>query len=181
MDNNELLSQIASIIEKQTERIQNQMDERFAEQNEHIEKRFVEQDERIEKRFAEQDERIEKRFAEQDERIEKRFAEQDERIEKHFAEQDERINHLEEHVRQIDETLKAQRMELVDMMERQTQKLSILIENSITKRLDALYDARDISLEKDKELEGRIQTLETQMDNVQTRVTVLEAKANSAT
>lgn len=152
MDNNELLSQIKSLMAEQTEQLQKQMEERFAEQDQRIEKRFTEQDQRIEKRFAEQDLRIER---------------------------------LEKHVQQIDEKMEAQRKEqrreLIDMMETQTQKLSIIIENGISKRIDALFDARDISLAKDKELEDRTQTLEKKVDDVQNRVTVLESKIASAT
>ena len=152
MDNNELLSQIKSLMAEQTEQLQKQMDERFAEQ---------------------------------DQRIERRFAEQDQRIEKRFTEQDLRIERLEKHVQQIDEKMEAQRKEqrreLIDMMETQTQKLSIIIENGISKRIDALFDARDISLAKDKELEDRTQALEKKVDDVQNRVTVLEGKTASAT
>ena len=130
MDNNELLSQISTIMETQIGRLQKQMDERFAEQNQRIER-------------------------------------------------------LEKHVQQIDEKMEAQRKEqrreLIDMMETQTQKLSIIIENGISKRIDALFDARDISLAKDKELEDRTQTLEKKVDDVQNRVTVLEGKTASAT
>ena len=130
MDNNELLSQISTIMETQIGRLQKQMDERFAEQNQRIER-------------------------------------------------------LEKHVQQIDEKMEAQRKEqrreLIDMMETQTQKLSIIIENGISKRIDALFDARDISLAKDKELEDRTQALEKKVDDVQNRVTVLESKTASAT
>ena len=130
MDNNELLSQISTIMETQIGRLQKQMDERFAEQNQRIER-------------------------------------------------------LEKHVQQIDEKMEAQRKEqrreLIDMMEIQTQKLSIIIENGISKRIDALFDARDISLAKDKELEDRTQALEKKVDDVQNRVTVLESKTASAT
>ena len=130
MDNNELLSQISTIMETQIGRLQKQMDERFAEQNQRIER-------------------------------------------------------LEKHVQQIDEKMetqrKEQRRELIDMMETQTQKLSIIIENGISKRIDALFDARDISLAKDKELEDRTQALEKKVDDVQNRVTVLESKTASAT
>lgn len=130
MDNNELLSQISTIMETQIGRLQKQMDERFAEQNQRIER-------------------------------------------------------LEKHVQQIDEKMEAQRKEqrreLIDMMETQTQKLSIIIENGISKRIDALFDARDISLAKDKELEDRTQVLEKKVDDVQNRVTVLESKTASAT
>ena len=130
MDNNELLSQISTIMETQIGRLQKQMDERFAEQNQRIER-------------------------------------------------------LEKHVQQIDEKMEAQRKEqrreLIDMMETQTQKLSIIIENGISKRIDALFDARDISLAKDKELEDRTQALEKKVDDVQNRVTVLEGKTASAT
>ena len=130
MDNNELLSQISTIMETQIGRLQKQMDERFAEQNQRIER-------------------------------------------------------LEKHVQQIDEKMEAQRKEqrreLIDMMEIQTQKLSIIIENGISKRIDALFDARDISLAKDKELEDRTQVLEKKVDDVQNRVTVLESKTASAT
>ena len=150
----------------------------MAEQTEQLQKQMDE-------RFAEQDQRIERRFAEQDQRIEKRFAEQDQRIEKRFTEQDLRIERLEKHVQQIDEKMEAQRKEqrreLIDMMETQTQKLSIIIENGISKRIDALFDARDISLAKDKELEDRTQALEKKVDDVQNRVTVLESKTASAT
>ena len=125
--------------------------------------------------------RLQKQMAEQGQRIE--------RLEKRFDKQDERMERLEkrfdEHVQQIDEKMEAQRKEqrreLIDMMEIQTQKLSIIIENGISKRIDALFDARDISLAKDKELEDRTQTLEKKVDDVQNRVTVLESKTASAT
>ena len=125
--------------------------------------------------------RLQKQMAEQGQRIE--------RLEKRFDKQDERMERLEkrfdEHVQQIDEKMEAQRKEqrreLIDMMETQTQKLSIIIENGISKRIDALFDARDISLAKDKELEDRTQALEKKVDDVQNRVTVLESKTASAT
>ena len=125
--------------------------------------------------------RLQKQMAEQGQRIE--------RLEKRFDKQDERMERLEkrfdEHVQQIDEKMEAQRKEqrreLIDMMETQTQKLSIIIENGISKRIDALFDARDISLAKDKELEDRTQVLEKKVDDVQNRVTVLESKTASAT
>jgi len=150
VDNNELLSQIKSLLDAQTEQ---------------IDKRFAEQDKRMD--------HLEARFDEQDKRMD--------RLEARFDEQGQRIDRLETYTRQIDEKLQAQRMEFIDVIDKQTQKLSIIIENSITKRIDALFDARDISLEKDKELEGRTQKLEAQVDNIQTRVSVLEAKTASAT
>ena len=178
MDNNELLSQIKSLMAEQTEQLQKQMDERFAEQDQRIERRFAEQDQRIEKRFAEQDQRIEKRFTEQDLRIE--------RLEKHVQQIDEKMEAQRKEQRRelidmMETQRKEQRRELIDMMETQTQKLSIIIENGISKRIDALFDARDISLAKDKELEDRTQALEKKVDDVQNRVTVLESKTASAT
>ena len=167
MDNNELLSQIKSLMAEQTEQLQKQMDERFAEQDQRIERRFAEQDQRIEKRFTEQDLRIE--------RLEKHVQQIDEKMEAQRKEQRRELIDMMETQR------KEQRRELIDMMEIQTQKLSIIIENGISKRIDALFDARDISLAKDKELEDRTQALEKKVDDVQNRVTVLESKTASAT
>ena len=159
MDNNELLGQISSILETQFGRLQKQM----AEQGQRIE--------RLEKRFDKQDERME--------RLEKRFDEHVQQIDEKMEAQ--RKEQRRELIDMMETQRKEQRRELIDMMEIQTQKLSIIIENGISKRIDALFDARDISLAKDKELEDRTQALEKKVDDVQNRVTVLESKTASAT
>lgn len=128
--------------------------------------------------------RLQRQIDEQGKKIDeqgKKIDEQGQKIDK----QGQKIEYLEKcfekHVQQIDEKMESQRRELIDMMDAQTQKLSIMIENGVTKRIDALFDARDVSLEKDKELESRVETLEKKVDDIQTRFAILEIKTANAT
>lgn len=61
----------------------------------------------------------------------------------------------------------------VDTARRHTE---ILIENTITKRLDSLYDGYKLTHEKQYELEREAQKLRNRIDSLETRLSVLESK-----
>ncbi len=176
MDNIELLSQITSLIEGQTKQIkalQGQLQEHTIQ----IDKRFEEFSQQMEERFKEHtrqiDERMDKRFDEFsrqiDERMDKRFEEFGQQMDKRF----------EEHTRQIDEKMKGYVLDIASMMEEHTHEIKLYVENNVTRKINALYDGILVARSGQQILEGDIKRHDSQIDDLQNRVAVLEAKGAS--
>ncbi len=77
--------------------------------------------------------------------------------------------------------------QIVAMMERQTTDLNqrieesetrmkVFIENTVTKRIDTLFDGYKLAHEKQWELEHKTEALQAQMENLETRLAALENK-----
>lgn len=115
MDNSELLNQIASLLEDQTQHMQAYIDKRLEEQNHQIHGY-----------------------------VEKR---------------------LDEQTKQLQEYVKGQ-----------VRKIEIKIENNVTRRIDALFDGYKLNHEKQEELEKHDQRQQSQIDDLQVRVAVIESK-----
>lgn len=58
-------------------------------------------------------------------------------------------------------------------------RLNIKIENDITKRIDTLFDGYKLNHEKQWELERKTEKLESQIDDLQTRLALLEKKISA--
>ena len=69
-----------------------------------------------------------------------------------------------------DEKLQALESKLVDMLDAQTLKIALLIENMVTKRLDALFDGLTLTHEKQSELENRVASLEERVERLELMV-----------
>jgi polyhydroxyalkanoate synthesis regulator phasin len=54
-----------------------------------------------------------------------------------------------------------------EMLEAQTTKMTLLIENTIAKRLDSLFDGYMLTREKQIRLENRVDSLEDRVDRLE--------------
>ena len=77
---------------------------------------------------------------------------------------------------QISEALEVHTRRIEAQIEAHTRRIEVKIENEVTKRIDSLFDGYKITHEKQGELEGKNETLKTQLDDLQTRVTALEER-----
>ena len=59
-------------------------------------------------------------------------------------------------------------------MDQQTVKIELMIENKVTKRLDALLDGYKTTHEKQWELERKTEAMQGQIDDLTARLTTLE-------
>ena len=66
--------------------------------------------------------------------------------------------------------------QIAKMLDEQTRKLELKIENDVTKRIDALFDGYKLTHEKQWELERETEALKAQMDDLQARLAILESK-----
>lgn len=71
------------------------------------------------------------------------------------------------------------RTEMREEMSQFERRLNIKIENSVTRRIDVLFDGLALVREKQTELEQEQERTKRQIDEIQTRVTVLESKGVS--
>ena len=93
---------------------------------------------------------------------------------------DERLEkRLEEHTRQIDEKMKGYVQDLASMMEEHTHEIKLYVENNVTRKLNALNDGFLLTRDGQQDLEGKVQKHDDQIDDLQTRVAVLEEKGAS--
>ena len=66
--------------------------------------------------------------------------------------------------------------QIAKMLDEQTRKIELKIENDVTKRIDALFDGFKLTHEKQWELERETEALKAQMDDLQARLAILESK-----
>ena len=78
---------------------------------------------------------------------------------------------------QIAELLEQQTQEFNHKLEQRTKKIELAIENQVSKRIDALFDGYKLTHEKQWELERKANMLEAQIDDLKTRLSILESKS----
>ncbi len=66
--------------------------------------------------------------------------------------------------------------QMAKMLDEQTRKIELKIENDVTKRIDALFDGYKLTHEKQWELERETAALKAQVDDLQIRLAALENK-----
>ena len=159
MDNIELLSQITSLIEGQTKQIK-ELQGQLREHTIQIDKRFEEFSQQMDKRFEEHTRQI-------DERMDKRFEEFSQQIDKR----------LEEHTHQMDEKMRGYVQDIASMMEEHTHEIKLYVENNVTRKINALSDGFLVTRSGQQTLEVDIKRHDSQIDDLQKRVAVLEAKS----
>ena len=64
--------------------------------------------------------------------------------------------------------------QIAQMMEEQTRKIEMKIENDVTKRIDALFDGYKLTHEKQWELERQTELMQRQIQDLQSRIAALE-------
>ena len=64
--------------------------------------------------------------------------------------------------------------QIAQMMEEQTRKIELKIENDVTKRIDALFDGYKLTHEKQWELERQTELMQRQIQDLQSRIAALE-------
>lgn len=64
--------------------------------------------------------------------------------------------------------------QIAQMLEDQTRRIEIKIENDVTKRIDALFDGYKLTHEKQWELEHKTQIMQEQIKDLQLRLAALE-------
>ena len=64
--------------------------------------------------------------------------------------------------------------QIAQMMEEQTRKIELKIENDVTKRIDALFDGYKRTHEKQWELERQTELMQRQNQDLQSRIAALE-------
>ncbi len=57
--------------------------------------------------------------------------------------------------------------EIAKMMEEQTRRIEIKLENEVTKRIDSLFDGYKLNREKQWELERRLDALEKRVEKIE--------------
>ena len=68
---------------------------------------------------------------------------------------------------QIAQMMEDQTHGLQAMMAEQTRDIKLMIENDVTKRIDALFDGYKLSHEKQWELERKVETLERRLERLE--------------
>ncbi len=109
-----------------------------------------------------------------DERLDQRFKEQDEKMDRRFDEQDRKFASFRDDVSDV---LRQQMKTLGEMHVELENRIALMIENNITRRLDALNDGFKLTNDKQWEQERKIQALQDDMDQVQLRVLALENRS----
>ena len=66
--------------------------------------------------------------------------------------------------------------QIAKMLDEQTRKIELKIENDVTKRINALFDGYKLTHEKQWELERETEALKAQVDDLQIRLAALENK-----
>ncbi len=122
----------------------------------------------IDRRFDDQDKQIsqmiDKRFDEQEKRlvlmIDKRFNKQDKKWDKKFSEFTEEIISV-----------------VNDLYEQHSTQDRIWLENTVTKRIDSLFDGYQLTRDKQWEYERKIEAMLDEMERMELRIRVLENKS----
>ena len=63
---------------------------------------------------------------------------------------------------------------VAQMIEESETRLTIFIENNVTKRIDSLFDGYKLNHEKQWELEHRTETMQNQINELQARLAAIE-------
>lgn len=63
--------------------------------------------------------------------------------------------------------------QIAKMLDEQTRKIELKIENDVTKRIDALFDGYKLTHEKQWELERETEALKAQVDDLQIRLAAM--------
>lgn len=77
---------------------------------------------------------------------------------------------------QIAQLLEDQTARIQKMLDAQTAQLNLKIENDVSRKLQALTDGYKLTHEKQWELERRTEQLQQQIEEMQTRLAILEEK-----
>ena len=125
---------------------------------------------RISEMLQEQTKCMDARFEEQNQRFD---AHLEERLGEHTREIDARLN---DQARRLDAHFDAHTLEIYTLLEAHTRRIEVKIENDVTKRIDALTDGYKLTHEKQEVLERQSGAAQAQIDDLQTRVTVLEER-----
>lgn len=151
MENNELLSQIASLIHEQTE----VLDTRFQQ----IDNRL----DNIEGELTEVKVRLTN--------VENRLTD----VENRLTNVENRVTNVENQLTEVKDRLTDVEA-LAKKNATELQKTQIMIENDVTMRIDALFDGYKLNHELQKRLEDHVKGNDRQIDNLQVRVAVIESK-----
>ena len=144
VDNNELLSQIALMLESQSKQIA-QMQEQLQEHTHQVQEQLQEHTSQIDGRVGE-----------------------------YIRQVDEK---LDEHTRQLKGEMAGYRLDLASMMEDHTHEIKLYVENNVTKKINALCDGFQMLRDEQKGIKTDIQKHDSQIDDLQVRVSVLENKS----
>lgn len=66
--------------------------------------------------------------------------------------------------------------QIAKLLDDQTRRIELKIENDVTKRIDALFDGYKLTHEKQWELERQAAAMKAQIEDLQTRLAALENK-----
>lgn len=106
-------------------------------------------------------ESIDQRFESMDKRfeaIDQRF----ESINQRFESIDKRFEKMEHDMRQL-------KLDVANMMEEQTTRIELKIENDVTRQIHALFDGYKLNREKQYELERKVDQLEQRIEKLETK------------
>lgn len=66
--------------------------------------------------------------------------------------------------------------QIAQMLEDQTRRIEIKIENEVSRKIEALFDGYKLTHEKQWELERRADQMQNQIDDLKARLSALESK-----
>lgn len=99
------------------------------------------------------------------ESIDQRFESMDKRfeaIDQRFESIDKRFEKMEHDMRQL-------KLDVANMMEEQTTRIELKIENDVTRQIHALFDGYKLNREKQYELERKVEQLEQRVEKLETK------------
>jgi chaperonin cofactor prefoldin len=88
-------------------------------------------------------------------------------IDKKFEAIDEKFEAIDMKLSASDARFEALQSRIDDRFEAQYARIAVLIENTVTKRLDSLFDGLMLTNEKQTELEHRVESLEERVDTLE--------------
>ena len=121
------------------------MDKKLNEMNEKFERKFEEMESKFEKKFEEMESKFDKKFEEMESKFDKKFEEMDNKLERKFEE------------------LKAENRELREEI-REIREQQFVFEHEYGKKIDAIFDAVTMELDKNLEKSKKIRKLEERTD-----------------
>ena len=104
-------------------------------------------------------------------------------LEQRMIRMDQRIEQMDQRMEQMDQRMEQMDQRMTEMDERLTREIReseartrLYIENTVTKKIDVLFDGYQQNFEKQRELEERTEQMQEQIDDLQVRMAVQEGK-----
>ena len=97
-------------------------------------------------------------------------------LEQRMIRMDQRIEQMDQRIEQMDQRMTEMDERLTREIRESEARTRLYIENTVTKKIDVLFDGYQQNFEKQRELEERTEQMQEQIDDLQVRMAVQEGK-----